>query len=125
MHLLTFGPMAVTPSEISQCAEASILPADSSTIVTGLPADRPANAPRIHAAPQSRSRLGNNPLKALNRRTAHGRAVNDMAARLLANLADRDDPLVIADAISLAELRIKADMLRRDPQADSNQVIRI
>jgi hypothetical protein len=62
---------------------------------------------------------------ALQLNTARGRLVHDTAARLLAGVADPDNPLVIADCIALAELRVRADELRRDPTSDPNVVIKL
>jgi hypothetical protein len=45
--------------------------------------------------------------------------------RLLAGVADPGDPLVIADCLGLAELRIKADELRRDPRSDPLAIVRL
>jgi hypothetical protein len=57
--------------------------------------------------------------------TTRGRLIHDTAARLLDDVADRSNPLAIGDCIALAELRIKADALRRDPASDPLAVVRI
>jgi hypothetical protein len=79
----------------------------------------------IPVSPQRRSRVGVNPWTAINRNTRHGRHVHDIAVRLLATAADPSDPLVVADAIALAELRVRADEARRDPGCDIEQVVRL
>jgi hypothetical protein len=61
----------------------------------------------------------------LSLNTARGRLIHDTAARLLAGVADPDNPLVIADCIALAELRVRGDELRRDPASDPNVTIKL
>ena len=82
-------------------------------------------APKLHPSRLRRSRLASNPMAGLSLNTARGRLVHDTAARLLAGVADPDNPLVIADCIALAELRVRADELRRDPTSDPNVVIKL
>jgi len=64
-------------------------------------------------------------MRALNRNTVRGRLVHDIAARLLAGVADPDNPLIVADCLALAELRVRADELRRDPASDPGAVVRL
>jgi hypothetical protein len=64
-------------------------------------------------------------MAALQLNTARGRLVHDTAARLLAGVANSNDPLIIADCLALAELRVRADELRRDPASDPNVVIKL
>jgi hypothetical protein len=84
-----------------------------------------AVAPKLHRSPLRRSKLASNPLRALNTNTTRGRLIHDTAARLLAGVADPDNPLVVADVVALAELRVRADELRRDPATDPNVVIKL
>jgi hypothetical protein len=81
-------------------------------------------APKLHRSLFRRSKLASNPLRALNTNTTRGRLVHDIAARLLAGVA-APDPLVIADVVALAELRVRADELRRDPASDPNVVVKL
>jgi hypothetical protein len=78
----------------------------------------------LHPARKRRSRLASNPLCAVSLNTARGRLIHDTAVRLLAGVA-APDPLVIADIVALAELRVKADELRRDPASDPNVVVKL
>jgi hypothetical protein len=72
-----------------------------------------------------RSHVADNPLRAINRRSVHGRMIHAIVARLLANVDDPGDPLVIADCIALAELRVRADQARRDPVSDPDALVRL
>jgi len=56
---------------------------------------------------------------------ARGRLIHDTAARLLVGVADPNNPLTISDCLALAELRVRADELRRDPASDPNVVIKL
>jgi hypothetical protein len=47
---------------------------------------------KLHRSPFRRSKLGSNPLKAVSLNTARGRLIHDTAARLLAGVADPDEP---------------------------------
>jgi hypothetical protein len=62
---------------------------------------------------------------ALTTNTTHGRWVHDVAARLLEQLGNPSDELLVSDVIALAELRWRADQLRRDPNASALDVVRI
>jgi hypothetical protein len=57
--------------------------------------------------------------------TARGRLIHDTAARLLAGVGDPNNPLTISDCLALAELRVRADELRRDPASDPNVIIKL
>jgi hypothetical protein len=81
--------------------------------------------PRLHPAPRRRSAVAANPLRAISTHSARGRQINDTAARLLALLEHPTDELIIADVIALAELRVKADELRRDPNASPLDIVRL
>jgi hypothetical protein len=81
--------------------------------------------PRLHPLPRRRSAVAANPLRAISTHSARGRQINDTAARLLALLEHPTDELIIADVIALAELRVKADELRRDPNASPLDIVRL
>jgi hypothetical protein len=80
---------------------------------------------KLHRSPFRRSKLGSNPRKAVSLNTVRGRLIHDIAARLLAGVADPDNPLIVADCLALAELRVRADELRRDPASDPNVVVKL
>jgi hypothetical protein len=80
--------------------------------------------PKLHPSLRRRSKLASNPMARLNQNSTHGRLVNDIAARLLESVEDRN-PIAIADCLALAELRIRADEMRRDPASDPNVVIKL
>jgi hypothetical protein len=81
--------------------------------------------PRLHQSPFRRSKLASNPLRGISTYSARGRQIHDTAARLLALLEHPTDELIIADVIALAELRVKADELRRDPNASPLDIVRL
>jgi len=87
----------------------------------------PASArPAADLIPRSRrSRLGANPWKRIDLTTERGRLVYDKATRYLTNMVDRDNPLTIGDAISLAQLRVRAGELAENPASDDNLLVRI
>jgi hypothetical protein len=64
-------------------------------------------------------------MAALQLNTARGRLIHDTAARLLTGVGDPNNPLTISDCLALAELRVRADELRRDPASDPNVVIKL
>src|SRR5262245_8251270 len=101
------------------------MPGDSLATVMGeQPASEGSVAPKLHPSRLRRSRLASNPMAALQLNTARGRLIHDTAARLLVGVADPADPLTISDCLALAELRVRADELRRDPASDPNVVIK-
>jgi hypothetical protein len=61
----------------------------------------------------------------LSLNTARGRLIHDTAARLLDGVADPNNPLIVSDCLALAELRVRADELRRDLASDPNVVIKL
>jgi hypothetical protein len=66
--------------------------------------------------PRNRSRITNRPFSDLDTRTVMGRKVRDVATVLLSQYkGDATDPLVVADAIRCAQLRIRADAAGSDP----------
>jgi hypothetical protein len=73
-----------------------------------------------------RSRLVNDPVAAIRRGTADGRAIYDLAVLMLAKLVGHDtaDALVRADVVALAELMVRAGKMRLDPAVDPDKVIR-
>jgi hypothetical protein len=79
----------------------------------------------LHPIAYRRSAIASNPLRAISTHKARGRLVHDIAARLLALLEHPTDELIIADVIALAELRVKADELRRDPNASPLDIVRL
>jgi hypothetical protein len=81
--------------------------------------------PKLHQSRFRRSKLAGNPLLALNTNTTRGRLVHDTAVQLLAGVAEPDNPLTIADAVALAELRVRAGEMRRDPNSDLLALVRI
>jgi hypothetical protein len=87
-------------------------------------ASEPA-ALKLHPSRLRRSKLASNPMRAVSTNTTRGRLVHDTAVQLLARVADPDNPLVIADIVALAELRVRADELRRDPASDPNVVVKL
>ena len=87
--------------------------------------DSVARIPRLHPIPYRRSAIASNPLRGISTYSARGRQIHDTAARLLALLEHPTDELIIADVIALAELRVKADELRRDPNASPLDIVRL
>jgi hypothetical protein len=79
----------------------------------------------VHLHPKRRSALASNPLAGLSTNTTRGRLVHDTAAQLLAGVEDPDNPLIVADAVALAELRIRAGEMRRDPNSDPLALVRL
>jgi hypothetical protein len=71
------------------------------------------------------SRLGDNPWKTINRRTRKGRRVRAIVQRLLVDIPNRDDPLLLADVIGIAQLMILAADMRADPTTDPVPLIRL
>ena len=82
-------------------------------------------APKLHPSRLRRSRLASNPMAGLSLNTARGRLIHDTAARLLVGVADPNNPLTISDCLALAELRVRADELRRDPASDGNLIVKL
>jgi hypothetical protein len=71
-----------------------------------------------------RSKLTNRPLAAIDRHTARGRRVGDLAMRLLADVGN-DDAAVVDACIGLAELIFTAEQARRADTPDLNQIVRL
>jgi hypothetical protein len=95
--------------------DGTISASDQSRVSTPLVLDR-----------NHRSRMISDPLKAIRRGSVDGRAVYDLAVRLLAKIpGDRTDPVVVADVVSVAELRVRAAKLRADPTSDIHELTRI
>jgi hypothetical protein len=76
--------------------------------------------------PRNRSRIFNKPFSDLDTRSVMGRKVRDVATVLLSKYqGDASDPLVVADAISAAQLRLRADEAGRDPRVPLSDYLRV
>jgi hypothetical protein len=76
--------------------------------------------------PRSRPRVFNKPFSDLDLRSAEGRRVWGVAIQLLQwSGMSINDPLVVADAIAAAQLRIRAERARRDSSTSIDELTAI
>jgi hypothetical protein len=68
--------------------------------------------------------VASDPLRAISTNSARGRLIHDTAALLLEGATD-PGPLLIADAIGLAQLRVRAAELRENPDSDPLMIVRM